>query len=90
MSARPTWWTDADEAELAVLVQAFVDGFEAHRGVCRVCASGGPWCAGAREALDALLDWRRRRLLLSQAEFLRRQHDELALVLDGASEKAAA
>lgn len=84
------WWTPADEAELDVLVSAFVDGFYDHRDRCRVCAGGGPWCEHATEGWHALAAWRRTRGLLSRAEWLRRQHDELALILDGDVEKARA
>jgi hypothetical protein len=83
-------WTHADQAELDVLVHAFVDGFYEHRARCTFCAAGGPWCDSARDAFEAVVSWRRFRELRSRAEWLRRSFDELALILDGRDEKAAA
>jgi hypothetical protein len=65
------FWTAADAAELDVLVLAFIEGYYEHRFRCAVCAARGPWCEHAAEAFQALLDWRRRRELLSRAEALR-------------------
>ena len=65
------WWTEADEAELAVLLDEFVKHARAHREACRVCRTGGPWCASLVEAFDVLLDWKRGRELRSKAAWLR-------------------
>ena len=43
-----------------------------HLGACPVC-SHGP-CRVVVAAIEALLDWRTRRALLSKAEWLRRRH----------------
>ena len=65
------WWTEADEAELAVLLDEFVKHARAHRETCRVCRTGGPYCASLVEAFDVLLDWKRGRELRSKAQWLR-------------------
>jgi hypothetical protein len=73
------WWTEADAAELDVLLEEFVRVAFIHRGHCAICSAGGPWCEPLREALDALLEWRRGRELRSKAEWLRaRQEDRAA------------
>ena len=55
------WWTDADDAELLVLVQEFVEGAYEHRSRCAICSQGGPWCKQLRDALEVIIDWRDRR-----------------------------
>jgi hypothetical protein len=77
------WWTIADQAELDTLVHAFVDGFYEHRERCALCVGGGRWCDDVHEAFDALESWLVFRYRLSKAEWIRRQYDELALILDG-------
>jgi hypothetical protein len=76
----PAWWTAADQAELDVLVWKFVDHFLEHRDRCAVCAEGWRWCDNVREALDTILEWRKFRHLLSKAEHLRRELDELNIL----------
>jgi hypothetical protein len=76
--SREQAWTVADAAELAVLGLAFVDGFYEHRERCVACAVGGPWCPSAREAFEAVENWRRRRLLLSRAQLLRQRQESAA------------
>jgi hypothetical protein len=71
IAERAPWWTAADQAELDVLIHAFVDAVWAHRARCSTCASGGLWCVPLREALEAVLDWRWSRLLRSKAAWLR-------------------
>ena len=43
-----------------------------HLGACPVCSHGS--CRVVVAAIEALLDWRTRRALLSKAEWLRRRH----------------
>ena len=65
------WWTEADEAELAVLLDEFLKHVRIHRDACSVCRTGGPYCASLDEAFDVLLEWRRGRELRSKAQWLR-------------------
>jgi hypothetical protein len=78
------WWTEADQAELDVLVHAFVYGYVDHRERCSLCASG-PWCENVKVAFDALVGWLVFRYRLSKAEWLRRDFDELAALLGEAA-----
>lgn len=64
-------WSAADDAELDVLVDAFVGAVLAHRTGCAVCCAGGPWCAPLAECFDGLVAWRRSRALRSKAVWLR-------------------
>jgi hypothetical protein len=73
---RPAWWTDADDAELAVLAREFVAGVYEHYECCSVCSQRGPWCEHVRRAFDLLLDWREKRSLVSYAAGLRALADE--------------
>jgi hypothetical protein len=66
------WWTTADDAELRVLVQEFVDGVHQHRERCNICRQGGPWCQTLREALELIGDWRERRSAHSFAIVMRK------------------
>jgi hypothetical protein len=66
------WWTAADDAELTVLVQEFVDGEIEHRERCAICSQGGPWCKPLQEALETIIDWRERRSAHSFAIAMRR------------------
>jgi hypothetical protein len=70
----PPYWTAADQAELDVLVCAFVDAAWTHGERCVTCKTGG-WCEPLREGLDLVLEWRRRRLLHSEAAYLRAAQD---------------
>ena len=65
------WWTEADEAELDLLVTEFVRAVFAHRRGCSVCAAGGPWCDVLRDAFEGLLEWRAGRILRSKGAWLR-------------------
>jgi hypothetical protein len=71
---RAAWWTDADRAELAVLIWELVTRVPEHKTRCARCqaekATGFP-CPAVTEAIEAVLDWRRGRQLLSRAEWLR-------------------
>jgi hypothetical protein len=71
------WLTDADRAELAVLVHALVRGFfDEHRPRCAACSAGrGVQCPGLREAVQHLIDWIEWRELRSKAEALRRKEE---------------
>lgn len=70
MNARP-WWTEADAAELDVLVHEFVRVAFLHRNRCTECQKGGPWCERLRDAFEAVTEWRDYRDLRSKAEWLR-------------------
>jgi hypothetical protein len=65
-----TYWTEADKAELAVLLNEWTDGVYAHRQHCTVCTTR-EWCNNIREALYIILDWQYHRALLTHAEALR-------------------
>lgn len=45
-----------------------------HRPTCAVCIAGFPPCTVVGNAIEAVLEWRRRRALVSKAEWLRRRH----------------
>ena len=62
----PPWWTQADAAETDVLLNELVAGYFEHRSWCREHR-----CPHVGDAIDVLLDWRRRRRLLSRARYLR-------------------
>jgi hypothetical protein len=69
------WWTPADQAELDVLIWELVERVPEHRERCRRCLvekeTGFP-CTAVTEAIEAVLEWRRARWLLSKAQYLRR------------------
>jgi hypothetical protein len=71
------FWSEADQAELDVLILTFVEGAWDHRARCSVCSTG-PWCGGMRKALELLLDWQRFRELKTRAEALRERQDAKA------------
>jgi hypothetical protein len=65
------WWTEADDAELDVLVRELVSVAGQHVNHCSVCSEGGPWCPGMVEAFEVVVDWRDGRILRSKAAWLR-------------------
>ena len=65
------WWTAADAAELDVLVHELVSRYFEHTPRCASCAAGYPPCPHVRAAIEAVVDWREARALLSRAESLR-------------------
>jgi hypothetical protein len=67
----PLGWSPADQAELDVLLDAFVGAVLVHRDRCAVCSAGGPWCEPLRDRFEGILDWRRTRALRSRAVWLR-------------------
>jgi hypothetical protein len=69
--SRQIWWTEADESELDLLVHELVKAVHAHREACSTCKVGSPWCAPLGDALQAVVDWRRGRVLRSKAAWLR-------------------
>ncbi len=71
------WWTDADDAELAALVEELVDGIFEHRPQCASCAKRYPPCPHVRKALDVVVDWRHRRGRLSYARWVRWERELL-------------
>jgi hypothetical protein len=68
------YWTAADQAELEVGIWELVSVLDDHRPRCDACAAGWPPCPVVGKAIDALLEWRERRALVSKAEALRRRH----------------
>lgn len=71
------WWTDADQAELEVLIDAFVRGVLDHRARCPHCTTHEPWCENLRDAFDVVLEWRNTRARRSRAFWLREEADEV-------------
>jgi hypothetical protein len=65
------FWTDADQAELDVLIRAVVVDWFKHRATC----DAGP-CPHLQEAIREVCDWREARILLSRAEALRAMQNE--------------
>ena len=59
-------WTDADQAELDVLLWALVDGWDKHRRTCRLDP-----CPHLHDAIHEVVDWRQARMFLSEAQALR-------------------
>jgi len=70
-------WTEADDAELDVLVDELVNGIGEHRPQCASCAAGFPPCPHIRRAIEAVLEWRKARELRSRAEWLRAERDRI-------------
>lgn len=83
-----TAWTQADQAELDLLVHKFVACVGEHRARCAHCRQGGPWCAPVRDAFEAILTWRQGRVLLTRAAVLRARQDLIDLTTE-APERAA-
>jgi hypothetical protein len=71
------WWTDADGADLDVLVHELVERVFDHRGRCEVCAAGYPPCPCVGAAIDAVIGWRAARILKSKAAWLRLRQDRI-------------
>ena len=66
-----TYWTEADQAELEVLLWALVDSHAEHRTLCPTCVRAIEPCPAVQRAIAEVLDWRQARILLSRAEALR-------------------
>jgi hypothetical protein len=64
------YWTAADQAELQLLVHELVDGHDNHQQGCPTCRNGEP-CRPLRDAIAIVVEWRERRVLHSQAAWLR-------------------
>lgn len=74
------WWTEADRAELDVVVHLLVDGLAAHEETgCTTCEAGYPPCPKVTRAIEAVVEWRDRRVLTSKAAWLRAIQDHLDL-----------
>ena len=71
----PTGWTAADEAELGVLIWAWIDEATEHERA-HGCA-GDHTCHAINQGVQVLLDWYRARCRLSLAEYLRARQNEL-------------
>jgi len=71
------WWTDADAAELDVLVYELVSGYFEHRPRCASCAAEQLPCPHFRKAIEVVVEWARTRELLSRAEHLRAERDRI-------------
>lgn len=74
LDAQP-WWTAADQAELQLLTEELVDGAFNHRDGCPTCRAGDRTCQPIRDAIEVMLAWRHRRILHSQAAWLRAAQD---------------
>jgi len=72
-----TFWTEADQAELDVLLHALTSGYVGHRQRCAQCAGPEP-CPHVRRAIAEVLEWREARALLSRAEALRAELEAAA------------
>jgi hypothetical protein len=72
----PGWWTRADDAELDVLVHELVEGYFTHREGCRAEP-----CPHLADAIEAVLTWRRGRMLRSWAAHLRARQVALDAML---------
>ena len=66
-------WTEADQAELEVLLWVLADDWAKHRRTCRLQP-----CPHLIEAIVEVVDWRELRLLLSRAEALRAELEDVA------------
>ncbi len=73
------WWTDADAAELRVLIEELIDGVYLHRERCSICCEGAAWCQPLREAFEEVVHWRGRRLSASYAAAMRAKQGMLEL-----------
>ena len=76
-------WTEADAAELDVLVHALVVDYFEHRKRCLACQpdprAGTPYpCPHLQRAIREVCDWREARILLSRSRSLRAAQDEAA------------
>lgn len=67
MSARP-YWTEADQADLDLLVHELIRQAWPHRGE-------PGWDDAVCEAVEAILEWREARALRSKAAALRARQD---------------
>lgn len=67
----PWWWTEADEAELDLLLWTLVDAYFEHKEHCEVCFLGKERCEQVVEAVREAADWTHFRQLRSKAEALR-------------------
>jgi hypothetical protein len=72
----PGLWTEADAAELDVLLWALVSDYFDHRQQCRMCLEAIEPCPSLRAAITEVLNWRTSRVLLSRAEALRAEFEE--------------
>jgi hypothetical protein len=78
------WWTPADRAELDAFAQRLVDAVHAHRAAgCEVCAAGYPPCPVVTKAVEQVVEWRDRRIMLSRAKWLRARQNELDEAVGG-------
>jgi hypothetical protein len=74
---KPPYWTDADDAELMVLVHEFLGGIFEHNERCSVCTKGEAWCAHVREAFNVVLDWLECRRAASFAAAMRARQNRI-------------
>jgi hypothetical protein len=63
------WWSDADQAELDLVVHELVDSVFAHD--CATCTIGLRPCPQVQRAIAIALEWREARVLLSRARWER-------------------
>lgn len=65
------WWTDADQAELDMLLWEFLGAAWRHKLDCSSCVSENRFCGPLSTAWDAIEEWLASRRLKSKAEWLR-------------------
>ena len=68
-------WTEADQAELDLLIHEFVDAVALHHERCSTCRETGRWCPLLGSACDVLLRWRSWRMRATRADRLRAGQD---------------
>jgi hypothetical protein len=76
-------WTEADGAELDLVVHEMVDDVFEHRQGCETCAAGYPPCPWVRAAVERVIEWRDDRVLRSKAAWLRARQDRLDQATEG-------
>jgi hypothetical protein len=67
------WWTEADAAELDLLIHELVKVAVFHERRCSICRQerGILHCSPMGEAIEAVIEWRDGRVLQSKANWLR-------------------
>jgi hypothetical protein len=69
------WWSRGSQCELELMVAELVDGVEEHRPRCADCRAhdarepGSLPCKKIGNAIDVVLRWRERRILLDRARY---------------------
>jgi hypothetical protein len=72
-------WTAADQAELDLLVFEVVGAIHRHRDGCETCQAGWPPCPRVTGVIEAVIEWRDLRVLVTRANRLRAGQDLIDL-----------